>query len=207
MRTRVKICGVTRLEDALAACRAGADALGFVFYPPSPRNVSIETARAIVRGLPAFVTSVGLFVDASADFVARARAEVPLDVLQFHGDEPPAFCAQFGAPYIKAVRMRPEVDLLEYARRYERARGLLLDAFVSGAQGGTGQRFDWSLIPAHVPLPIVLSGGLDPENVVAAIRCVRPWAVDVSSGVERSKGIKDAARVAAFISEVRNADV
>ena len=206
MRTRVKICGVTRLEDALAACRAGADAIGFVFYPPSPRNVSVESARAIVRRLPAFVTSVGLFVDAAADFVAHARAEVPHDVLQFHGDEPPEFCAQFDAPYIKAVRMRAEVSLLEYARRYERARGLLLDAFVSGAQGGTGQRFDWTLIPAQVPLPIILSGGLDPGNVVEAIRCVRPWAVDVSSGVEAAKGIKDPAQILAFIKGVRDAD-
>ena len=206
MRTRVKICGVTRLDDALAACRAGADAIGFVFYPPSPRNVSVESARAIVRRLPAFVTSVGLFVDAPADVVAHARAVVPLDVLQFHGDEPPEFCAQFDAPYIKAVRMRAEVSLLEYARRYERARGLLLDAFVSGAQGGTGQRFDWTLIPAQVPLPIILSGGLDPGNVVEAIRCVRPWAVDVSSGVEAAKGIKDPAQILAFIKGVRDAD-
>jgi len=206
MRTRVKICGVTRAEDALGACRAGADALGLVFYPPSPRNVSIAMARAIVEPLPPFVTIVGLFVDAPADLVARARAQVPLDVLQFHGDETPQYCDQFEAPYIKAVRMRPETDLLEYARRYKRARGLLLDTFVSGAQGGTGRRFDWTLIPSHVPLPIVLSGGLDPENVEQAIRSVRPWAVDVSSGVEAAKGIKDPARVLAFINGVRNAD-
>ena len=206
MRTRVKICGVTRAADALAACRAGADALGFVFYPPSPRNVSIAAAREIVQSLPAFVSSVGLFVDAAAAAVAQARAEVPLDVLQFHGDEPPEFCAQFGAPYIKAVRMRPGVDLLEYARRYRRARALLLDTFVTGAQGGTGKRFDWTLIPADLPLPIVLSGGLDPENVEEAIRSVRPWAVDVSSGVEATKGIKDPAQILAFINGVRNAD-
>ena len=206
MRTRVKICGVTRAEDALAACRAGADALGLVFYPPSPRNVSITTARAIVERLPAFVTVVGLFVEAAADAVARARAEIPLDVLQFHGNETPAFCDQFGAPYIKAVRMRPETDLLEYARSYKRARSLLLDTFVTGAQGGTGRRFDWMLIPAHVPVPIILSGGLDPENVEQAIRSVRPWAVDVSSGVEAAKGIKDPARILAFINGVRNAD-
>jgi phosphoribosylanthranilate isomerase len=206
MRTRVKICGVTRAEDALTACRAGADAIGLVFYPPSPRNVSVATARAIVEQLPAFVTIVGLFVDASADLIARARAEVPLDVLQFHGDESPEFCERFDAPYVKAVRMQPEVDLLEYARRYKRARGLLLDTFVTGAQGGTGRRFDWTLIPAHVPLPIVLSGGLDPENVEQAIRSVRPWAVDVSSGVEAAKGIKDPQRILAFINGVRNAD-
>ena len=206
MRTRVKICGVTRAEDALAACRAGADAIGLVFYPPSPRNVPVAAARTIVEQLPAFVTIVGLFVDAPADGVAHARAEVPLDVLQFHGDESPEFCDQFDASYIKAVRMRPGVDLLEYARRYRRARGLLLDSFVTGAQGGTGRRFDWALVPAHVPLPIVLSGGLDPENVEQAIRSVRPWAVDVSSGVEAAKGIKDPARILAFINGVRNAD-
>ena len=206
MRTRVKICGITRAEDALAACRAGADALGFVFYPPSPRNVTVAAARAIVESLPAFVTVVGLFVDAAAADVARARAEVPLDVLQFHGDEPPAFCEQFGAPYIKAVRMRPETDLLEYARLYKRARALLLDTFVTGAQGGTGQRFDWTLIPARRPLPIVLSGGLDPDNVERAIAAVRPWAVDVSSGVEAARGIKDPEQILAFIEGVRNAD-
>ena len=206
MRTRVKICGVTRLEDALSACRAGADALGFVFYPPSPRNVAIEAARDIAERLPAFVTTVGLFVNAAPDFIQRARREVPLDLLQFHGDESPEFCEQFGAPYIKAVRMRPEVDLLEYARLFERARGLLLDAFVSGAQGGTGRRFDWALVPAHVPLPIVLSGGLDAENVEEAIRRVRPWGVDVSSGVEAAKGIKDPAQILAFMKGVRNAD-
>ena len=206
MRTRVKICGVTRAEDALAASRAGADAIGFVFYAPSPRNVSVATAREIVKSVPAFVSSVGLFVDADREAVAYARAQVPLDLLQFHGDEPPEFCAQFGAPYIKAVRMRPEVSLLEYARRYEHARALLLDTFVPGAQGGTGRRFDWTLIPAHLPLPIVLSGGLDPENVEGAIRCVRPWAVDVSSGVEAAKGIKDPAQILAFINGVRNAD-
>ncbi len=206
MRTRVKICGVTRLEDALVACRAGADALGFIFYAPSPRNIEIDAARTITRALPAFVTTVGLFVDPDPSTVSRARAVVPLDLLQFHGDEDPEFCEQFGVPYIKAVRMRPEVDLLEYARRFKRARGLLLDTYVGGTKGGTGERFDWTLIPADVPLPLVLSGGLDPENVVQAIRSVQPWAVDVSSGVEAAKGIKDPARILAFMTGVRNAD-
>ena len=206
MRTRVKICGITRLEDALVACRAGADALGFIFYAPSPRNIELEAARTIARGLPAFVTTVGLFVDPDVDTVKRVRDAVPLDLLQFHGDEGPEFCEQFGAPYIKAVRMRPEVNLLECARRYKRARGLLLDSYVSGTRGGTGKRFDWSLIPAEIPLPIVLSGGLDQENVVAAIRSVRPLAVDVCSGVEATKGSKDPARIVAFMTGVRNAD-
>jgi phosphoribosylanthranilate isomerase len=206
MRTRVKICGVTRVEDALAACRAGADALGFVFYAPSPRNVEPEAARRIVAALPAFVTTVGLFVDPSFDTVAAIRAAVRLDCLQFHGGESPQFCEQFHAPYIKAVRMQPGVDLLEWARRYERAKGLLLDAFVRGSQGGTGQRFDWALIPGSLPLPIILSGGLDPDNVAEAVRRVRPWAVDVSSGVEASPGMKDPARILAFMTGVRSAD-
>jgi phosphoribosylanthranilate isomerase len=206
MRTRVKICGVTRPTDAVAACKAGADALGFVFYPPSPRHIGIEMAREIVQAVPAFVTSVGLFVDPDRDAVARVLETVRLDLLQFHGDEAPEFCEGFGVPYIKAVRMRPGVDLLECAQRFKRARGLLLDTYVSGMQGGTGERFDWALIPANVPLPIVLSGGLDPGNVCAAIRRVRPWAVDVSSGVEASKGIKDPALILAFMTGVCNAD-
>ena len=206
MRTRVKICGITRVQDAAAAWRAGADAIGFVFYAPSPRNIDLDTARSIAQSLPPFVTTVGLFVDPDPDVVARARARIPLDMLQFHGDEDPAFCEQFEAPYFKAVRMRPEVDLLECARRFKRARGLLLDTFVTGTQGGTGLRFDWTLIPANLPLPIVLSGGLDPDNVSEAIRCVRPWAVDVSSGVEAAKGIKDSARILAFMTGVHNAD-
>jgi len=206
MRTRVKICGITRLEDALVACHAGADGLGFIFFTPSPRNIEIEAARTIARALPAFVTTVGLFVDPDRDTVERARDSVPLNLLQFHGEEDPEFCEQFGAPYIKAVRMRPEVDLLQYARRFKRARGLLLDTYVSGTKGGTGERFDWALIPAEISLPIVLSGGLDPENVTAAIREIRPWAVDVCSGVEATKGIKDPERIVAFMTGVNNAD-
>lgn len=206
MPTRIKICGITRVEDALAAARAGADAIGLVFYAPSPRNVDVAAAAAIVAALPPFVTAVGLFVDPDHGEVERALRSLRLDLLQFHGDETPQFCERFGLPYIKAIRVRPETDLLEYARRFERARGLLLDAYVSGMHGGTGERFDWSLIPADVGLPVVLSGGLAPENVADAIRQVRPWAVDVSSGVEAAKGIKDPDRIREFMSGVRDAD-
>lgn len=203
--TRVKICGITRVEDARVAAEAGADAIGLVFYEKSPRYVVVEQARAILAALPPFVTSVGLFVDAPAEHVRAVFAELALDLLQFHGEEPPAYCRAFGRPYVKAVRVKAGVDLLHYAASYPDARGLLLDAFVPGVPGGTGERFDWSLIPRGLPLPVVLSGGLDPENVAEAIRRVRPWAVDVSSGVEAAKGIKDAARIAAFIRGVRDA--
>lgn len=206
MRTRVKICGITRPEDAQAACLCGADALGFVFYAPSPRNVAAEAAREIVRALPPFVTAVGLFVDPEPAFVESVLGAVRLDLLQFHGDETPASCERYGLPYIKAVRMRPGVDLLEYAAQHSASRGLLLDAYVSGIQGGTGTRFDWKLIPGDVPLPVVLSGGLDPQNVAEAIRQARPAAVDVSSGVEAAKGIKDHRLIREFIVGVRNAD-
>lgn len=206
MRTRVKICGITRAEDARAACRAGADALGFVFYEQSPRNVALTVARDIVCGLPPFVTAVGLFVDPDPSFVDRVVATVPIGLLQFHGDETPEQCERYGLPYIKAVRVRAGVDLLEYARQFERSRGLLLDAYVSGTHGGTGKRFDWGLVPSDMPVPIVLSGGLDPDNVTVAIRQVRPAAVDVSSGVEAAKGIKDPQRILSFMAGVRNAD-
>lgn len=213
-RTRVKICGITREDDRDAAVSAGADALGFVFYPPSPRCVTPERARGLALGLPPFVSRVGLFVNAPASEVAAILACVPLDLLQFHGDEDAAYCRQFGRPWIKAARVRPGLDLLEYAARFsgsEGACGLLLDAWVEGFGGG-GQRFDWSLIPAGLPLPLILSGGLDPDNVENAVRQVRPWAVDVSSGVEVvgptgvRKGIKDAEKISRFISGVRNAD-
>lgn len=206
MPTRIKICGITRGEDAQAAVQAGADALGFVFHEPSPRNVDPAVAGRIIRALPPFVTAVGLFVDSEADFVRRTLAAVPLDLLQFHGNETPELCAGFGMPYLKAVRMRAGFDLLECARRFGHARGLLLDAFVSGIHGGTGTRFDWGLVPANIGLPIVLSGGLDPENVTEAVRRVRPWAVDVSSGVEAAKGVKDPQRIRDFIAGVRDAD-
>jgi phosphoribosylanthranilate isomerase len=205
--TAVKICGITRVEDALAAARCGAHAVGLVFYRPSPRCIEPAVANAIIRALPPFVMAVGLFVDAAPGMVRETLAQVPVQLLQFHGSEPPAYCASFGVPYIKAVRMSEGVDLVEYARDYRDSRGLLLDAFVDGVHGGTGARFDWSLIPPALPLPVVLSGGLDARNVEQAVRRVRPAAVDVSSGVEASKGIKDPAKIAAFMAGVRNADV
>lgn len=203
MAVRVKICGITRSEDLHAACSAGADALGFVFYAKSPRHLEIAQAAALVAQLPPFVQSVGLFVNAPAEFVRAVLASVPLDLLQFHGDETPVACRLYGRPYLKAVRVRPETDLLKYASDFDDARALLLDAYVPGIPGGTGERFDWSLIPAGLPRPIVLSGGLNPDNVAEAVRAVRPWAVDVSSGVEAAPGIKDAARVAAFIQRAK----
>lgn len=205
MSPRVKICGITRIEDLRAACDAGADAVGFVFYDKSPRHVSIETAAALVRAVPPFVQTVGLFVNAEPAQVESVLAAAPLDLLQFHGDETPQACARYGRPWIKAIRVTPETDLLECAADFEAARGLLLDAFVPGVPGGTGERFDWSLIPAGLPLPVVLSGGLDPDNVAEAVRRVRPWAVDVSSGVEASKGIKDAHKVARFVANAKEA--
>ena len=201
--TRIKICGITRSEDAIACAQAGADAIGLVFYPPSPRHVVAAQAAAIARALPPFITTVGLFVNPAAEQVKAVLNEVRLDVLQFHGDEPPEFCAGFGVPYLKAIRVKAGVDLVQCAIRYQEAQGLLLDAYVEGTPGGTGQSFDWELIPTGLPLPVILSGGLEPANVADAIRRVRPWAVDVSSGVEASKGIKDAAKIAAFIEGVR----
>ncbi len=206
MAVRVKICGITRVEDLHAACNAGADAVGFVFYAPSPRNVSIDVAAALVRALPPFVQSVGLFVDADPAWVDEVLQRVPLDLLQFHGDETPTACARYGRPYLKAVRVRPDTDLLKYAADFDAACGLLLDAYVPDTPGGTGERFDWSLIPANFPGPIVLSGGLTPENVAGAVQRVHPWAVDVSSGVEISKGIKDAQKIAQFIAKAKQHD-
>jgi len=203
----VKICGVTRIEDALAAADLGAHAIGLVFYRPSPRYIEPDMARSIVGALPPFVTPVALFVDAAEDEVRETAARSGVRLLQFHGAEPADFCGRFGLPYMKAVRVRPGVDLLQYARDFSSAKALLLDAFQEGLHGGTGAVFDWSLIPPSLPLPIVLSGGLTPENVGEAVRRVRPCAVDVSSGVEASKGIKDPAKIAAFIQGVRNADV
>ena len=207
-RTRIKICGITREEDLDAAVAAGADALGFVFYAQSPRHVSPQRAARLVARVPAFVTTVGLFVNQSADAVAEVLNEVPLDLLQFHGDEGAGYCATFRRPWIKAARVKQGFDLLEYARCFAGApgiAGLLLDAHVEG-YGGGGQAFDWALIPPSLPLPMILSGGLNPGNVGEAIRRVRPWAVDVSSGVERAKGIKDMRKISEFIAGVRDAD-
>ena len=205
--TRIKICGITRVEDGLAAALIGADAIGLVFHERSPRHVSIRQAAQLAAVLPPFISAVGLFVNTEAAFVREVLASVPLDLLQFHGDESPEYCAQFSKPYIKAIRVKAGVDLLQCASDFRSAQGLLLDAHVEGIRGGTGTVFDWALIPEKLSLPVILSGGLDAQNVAAAIKQVRPYAVDVSSGVEASKGIKDAAKIAAFINEVKNIDL
>jgi phosphoribosylanthranilate isomerase len=205
-RTRIKICGLTRSQDLEAAIRFGADAVGFVFYPPSPRYLSLAQARELALRVPPFVTRVGLFVNADQQQVRDTLAEVELDLLQFHGEEDADYCAQFGLPYVKAARVRPGVDLLEFAHIYTTAQGILLDAWVD-AYGGAGQAFDWSLIPSNLPVPMILSGGLQADNIGEAIVKIKPWAVDVSSGVESAKGIKDADKIAAFIAAVRTADV
>lgn len=202
-RTRVKICGITRIEDATAAARAGADAIGLVFEPKSPRYVKPDQALAIVRTLPPFVTVVGLFVNAAPDTVETILGRVPLDLLQFHGNETPEQCRRYHRPYIKAIHMQSNVDLHQQARRYTDAEGLLLDTHVAQVAGGSGRTFDWNLIPTDLGKPLILAGGLTPENVAEAVRKVRPFAVDVSSGVEQSNGIKDAGRISAFINAVR----
>ena len=191
----------------MAAARLGAQAIGVVLYPQSPRYVSNRQARSIVDALPPFVTPVALMVNPTEAEVETAIRDVRPALLQFHGDETPEFCNRFSVPYIKALRVRPKMDLLQYAGDYAAAKGLLLDAFVEGARGGTGATFDWSLIPTEFPKPLILAGGLDSSNVTEAVRRVRPWAVDVSSGVEVGKGLKDAAKMAAFIRGVRDADV
>jgi phosphoribosylanthranilate isomerase len=206
MRTRIKICGLTRLRDVRAAVDAGADAIGLVFYPPSPRFLALEPAAELRDAVPPFVTTVALFVNPPAEQVRAVLQRVRPALLQFHGEETPDFCAQFGVPYLKACRVRPEVDLLKYLQPFSGAAGWLLDSHVA-EYGGVGESFDWSLVPAERMRPLILSGGLSCENVGEAVRRVRPWAVDVSSGVETAKGIKDAARIAAFVTEVRNADV
>ena len=205
MVVRSKICGITRVEDALLAAEAGADAIGLVFYDKSPRAVDVRQARTILAALPPFVTSVGLFVNASRCFIGEVLDAVPLDLLQFHGDETPEQCEGHGRPWFKALRVRPGDDLRAEAARFSGARAILLDAYVPGVPGGTGERFDWKLIPADLPRPLILAGGLTPDNVAEAISSVRPYGVDVSGGVEASRGIKDAAKVAAFIQRVREA--
>jgi len=206
MRTRVKICGITREQDAAAAVEHGADAIGLVFYPNSPRHVTVERAAAICHQLPPFVTSVALFVNATADEIARVVDEVGVDLLQFHGQESADYCAQHRRPWIRAIRMRPDTDLLAEQAAFAAGRGLLLDAYRPGVPGGTGETFDWARIPAQLAPQVVLAGGLHPENVAAAIRAVRPYAVDVSGGVEAEKGIKDPDKIKAFMREVRNAE-
>ena len=206
MRARIKICGLTRPEDVLAAIEAGADALGFVFYPPSPRFIDIERAASLVQLVPPFVTTVGLFVNAEPQVVRETLAAVPLHLLQFHGDEGEAYCRLFDRPYVKAARMKPGIDLLQYASAFPSAQAILLDAFVEGFGGG-GKVFDWNLIPSALPKPLILSGGLDAGNVGEAISRVKPAAVDVSSGVEAAKGIKDAGKIHAFVSAVCAAEM
>lgn len=201
---RSKICGITRMEDALAAVEAGADAIGFVFYAKSPRAVTVQQARAIIAGLPPFVTTVGLFVNASACELNETLDAVPLDLLQFHGDETPDECAGYHRPYIKALRVRAGDDIAASCAAYAGASGILLDAYVEGIPGGTGEAFDWSLIPQGLSKPIILAGGLCAENVAQAIAQVRPYAVDVSGGVEQGKGIKDSAKIRAFMQAVRS---
>ena len=203
MRTRVKICGITRIEDAIAAAQAGADAIGFVFDPKSPRHVHPDQALKITRALPPFITVVGLFVNPAPDTVEGVLSHVPLDLIQFHGNEKPEQCRRYHRSYIKAIHMKPDVDLHEMARLYGDATGLLLDTYVADTAGGSGQVFDWNRVPHDLGKPLVLAGGLTPENVGEAVRRVRPYAVDVSSGVEQSKGVKDAGKIAAFIEAVR----
>jgi len=204
--TRIKICGITRLGDAEVAVAAGADAIGLVFYAPSPRAVDLQVAQEIAQSVPAFVTVVGLFVDASAETVEQTLASVPLDLLQFHGAETQAFCSQFKRPWIKALRMKSGIDLAQLSANYAQARGILLDTWKEGVPGGTGTVFDWSLASGQLPAPIILAGGLTPENVRTAIDTVKPFAVDVSGGVESAPGIKDAQKIERFISAVRGAD-
>lgn len=201
-RTRVKICGITRPEDALVAVDLGVDALGLVFYAPSPRNVTIATAADVARQIPAFVSVVGLFVNAEPSFVEEVIANVGLSLLQFHGDETPEDCERFGLPYIKAIRVKADTNLVQYARDFTSAKALLLDTYTEGVAGGTGQVFDWNLIPNTLPKPVILAGGLHVNNVAQAIKQVNPYAVDVSGGVEARKGIKDAQKIAAFMQQV-----
>lgn len=199
IRVRVKICGITRLEDGLAAIDSGADALGFVFYPPSPRYISPEAAAEIIRQLPPFITTVGLFVNEPAVEVDRIRNLTQIDLLQFHGDETAMFCEQFDQAWIKALRVKDRENLQQSLKEYGAARAILLDSYRPGVPGGTGETFNWDLIPSDYSRPIILAGGLTPDNISDAVRQVQPYAVDVSGGVEVSKGIKDPAKIHAFI--------
>lgn len=205
-RTRIKICGITRAEDAKAVVDAGADAIGLVFYPPSPRAVSIQQAQEVVADVPAFVTVTALFVNPSVEEVQSVLDGVRIDLIQFHGDEDDDFCRQFGHPYIKALRVRQASDVVALCLRFPSALAVLLDSYKPGVPGGTGETFDWSLVPATPPKPIILAGGLDPENVNHAIDVVHPFALDVSGGVEAAKGIKDHGKITKFVNEVYRVD-
>ncbi|SFM55502.1 phosphoribosylanthranilate isomerase [Marinobacter zhejiangensis] len=203
MNSRIKICGITKPEDARVAADAGADAIGLVFYEPSPRAVSLEAAEEVVKAIPAFVTVVGLFVNPDRAFVEEVLKRIPLDLLQFHGDETPEFCRQFNRRWIKAVRVRNAADINSAFARFYEACGLLVDAFDPAHYGGTGKCFDWTMIPEKRPLPLILAGGLNSDNVARAVEQVRPWAVDVSGGVEIRKGVKDHKRMTDFLKEVQ----
>ena len=201
-RTRVKICGITNVKDAISAVNAGTDAIGLVFYAPSPRFVTIAQAQQIVAAIPPFVSVVALFVNASTAEIEAVLAQVRIDIVQFHGDETPGDCAQIKLPYYKAIRVKADTNLLQYALEFKDAKALLLDTYSEAAFGGTGHVFDWGLIPKNLTKPVILAGGLVPENVRLAIQQVQPYAVDVSGGVESTKGIKDVAKIAAFMQAV-----
>ncbi len=206
MRTRIKVCGLTTPADAQAVVATGVDAVGLVFYAPSPRAVTVAQAQAICRSLPPFVSVVGLFVNETREMIEGVLESVPLSCLQFHGDESPENCDGYGIPFLKAARVQTGLDLVQFAARYDNAQGVLVDAFVPGVPGGTGQTFDWSLVPTKWACPWVLSGGLTGENVAAAVRQLRPWAVDVSSGVEEAPGRKSLGAVERFVAAVKAAD-
>ena len=205
-RTRVKICGITRPEDAQAAINAGADALGLVFWQPSARAVTIEQAERICAKIPAFVSVVALTVNAEQAFINQIVSALPIDLLQFHGDESPEHCQSSGRPYIKAIRMRPELNLQLEIDRFPGAKSILLDAYKKGTPGGTGESFDWELIPEQYRSRIILAGGLNPHNIRQAITAVRPYAVDVSGGVELAAGVKDINKINQFMYSVDQAD-
>ncbi len=205
-RTRVKICGITREQDLDAAVSAGVDAVGFVFYAKSPRAVSLDDAASLARRLPAFVTPVALFVDPSPEFVIEVTTRIPQVLLQFHGNEQPGFCASFGRPYMRALRMAPDLAVAEVAQSYPGASAVLLDSYKPGVPGGTGETFDWSRVPARLAVPLILAGGLDASNVAHAVRQVRPYAVDVSGGVEAAPGLKDPGKMRAFVAAVQSVD-
>ncbi|TXI17750.1 MAG: phosphoribosylanthranilate isomerase [Nitrosomonas sp.] len=203
MSVRVKVCGITRYQDAMTAVQSGVDAIGFVFWPQSARFIDPDSAYRIAAKIPPFVCTVGVYVDPDISWVEKTTQTVKLNLLQFHGDETPEFCGQFSLPYIKAIRVKQDTDLLQYAERYSAAKGLLLDTYAENMPGGTGHVFDWRLIPQHLPIPLILSGGLNPNNVALAIKQIRPCGVDVSSGVEISKGIKDEKKIFAFMQGVK----
>ncbi|MDM8565806.1 phosphoribosylanthranilate isomerase [Candidatus Halobeggiatoa sp. HSG11] len=206
LHTRVKICGITRPQDAIFAADLGVDAIGLVFYANSPRAVEIAQAQAIIQKLPPFVTTVGLFVNAKPNFVQHVLANVSLDVLQFHGEETPDYCVGFSKPYIKALRMRPDINIKQYTQIYTSAQALLLDSYVKGTKGGTGVTFDWQQVPTDLSTPIIVAGGLTADNVTQVITKLQPYAVDISGGVESAKGIKDAEKITAFMQGVLNAN-